>query len=430
MRRNMRLAVLVLLLMTLFLSGCGKPKEEPAAAVPEQQGLAEVPAESFELKGDYVIDITNLGMALQFYLRINEDNTFILAPNRQFTSDRGSGRIGELEGTFMMIYSDSTPERSKTATFEREGHNLVFRSTLPYGSANIMFELEDEESPGLIHRLMAHKYVYEEYYDTYLAFVTQDGVDYEYVLNLKPGALYTYTCTGPDEVYSENGTFRVLDDKIWLTPQGEGELAGSINSEGALELLARPTAQAEREAVLFRAALTAEYAGTWYGSQVGVEASLELDYFGGYQFTAGEYSESGSFALSQGSITFTPEGGEAREAKWTPYNLETSFNGQSWTLYNEEVQGLFAGGTMVNENYRAELSLNSDGSFSLVILDQAQEGLELLKSEGFFTITPGPMAYRVNLEGEGFTSAGDIWPTGLNLTFNVEGSDCSFLLTK
>src|SRR5690554_2254208 len=70
-RKAWQIAVVVLLMGVLtLLSACGKPKqEEQAAATRETTAPAETagPGESFELAGDYIIDITDLGMALQFY---------------------------------------------------------------------------------------------------------------------------------------------------------------------------------------------------------------------------------------------------------------------------------------------------------------------------------------------------------------------------
>ena len=201
MKRNvMRMTVAIVLLgMVLFLSACGKSEPEQAASDKVQQDQVQVSSqgaeETFELHGDYAIDITDLGMALTFYLRIAADNSFVLSANRQFSDDRGSGTIGELDGTYLMIYSDSTPEKSKTATFERVGPNLLFQSTLPYGSANISFERVDEDDPDLVYRLMADKYVYEEYYDTYLGYQSVGELEYDYVLTLGPFAKYSLFIT-------------------------------------------------------------------------------------------------------------------------------------------------------------------------------------------------------------------------------------------
>src|SRR5690554_12598 len=188
MSKNLKNFFMVFMIIGIIftMSACNSSSEDNEQSTQTDNGL--IPNEKHELAGEYEIDISNLGMALTFYLKIDDDDNFILSPSRDFSQDRGRGTIGELDGTYMMIYHDSTPEKSKTATFERDGHNLIFRSTLPYGSSNIMFEVEDEDNPSIIHRLKANKYVYEEFYDTYFGFYSENDEDYEYVLKLKSGA--------------------------------------------------------------------------------------------------------------------------------------------------------------------------------------------------------------------------------------------------
>lgn len=419
-----------------LLSACGqsKPNEANVAPVQSQEPPQEA-EETFDLHGDYAIDISDLGMALTFYLRIREDNTFVLSANRQFSDDRGSGTIGELDGTYLMIYSDSTPDKSKTATFERIGPNLIFRSTLPYGSANIMFEREDEENPEIIYHLMGHKYIYEEYYDTYLGSQTVDGVEYEYVLDLGAGARYKLNSSkdsAEGSVYEEKGAFRVSSNTIKITPDGEQEFVGSILDDGALELDVKPEASAQRAKVLFRVATTAEHAGDWYAqNEAGEKAALRLDYFGGYTLTTGSTKEEGTFAVSQGAITFRKHG-EELESTGTKelYVLKASFHDEQWVFYEASIQGHFTGGTMVNESYAASLQLEADGTFALEILDQEGD-VVLVNESGSFTINPGFMSYMITLNSEdGTVRVGDIWPTGLNMTFDISGTSYSFLLTK
>lgn len=440
--RVMRMAMAILLIGAMsLLSACGQSEpEESVVDTVQEQEQPQTTEETFELHGDYAIDISDLGMALKFYLRIREDNTFVLSANRQFSDDRGSGTIGELDGTYLMIYADSTPERSKTATFERIGPNLIFRSTLPYGSANITFEAEDEENPGVMHYLMADKYVYEEYYDTYLGYQSVDGVDYNYVLELGAGAKYhlvsDYAVGKGLPVYQEKGTFRIADGKIMITPAGHEELTGSITEDGALELAVQPQNAADRAIVTFRVATTAEHAGTWYAqNDAGVRARLDLDYFGQYTFTSStddqSYGEEGSFEVEQKTIAFTKAGQDASSTGTKEgYVLKALFDTTEWVFYEAAIQGQFSGGTMVNETYVARLNLEADGTYALKIVDQEGD-ITLVSEAGAFAITAGPMSYMITLSSEnGATRVGDIWPTGLNMTFDISGTNYSFLLTK
>lgn len=434
----MRFTLAVLLIGTMsLLSACGKSEpEQTVSKVVEEAVPAE---ETFDLQGDYAIDISNLGMALTFYLRIAEDNSFLLSANRAFSDNRGSGTIGELDGTYLMIYSDSTAEKAKTATFERVGPNLIFRSTLPYGSANIMFEKEDEENPEIVYHLVADKYVYEEYYDTYLGFETVDGRDYEYVLTLGPGAKYQYASrpSGAEQPsYEEKGSFRVAKDKLLITPQAADELEGTITAERALEFSVRPEGNSERRTVLFRVATTAQHAGTWYGEQAGTAAVLELDYFAGYTFSAtgqgDAQSETGSFEVTGGTISFSKDNqATAVSGSKAGYVLEATFHGLDWVFYAEDILGEFSGGTMVSEAYRANLQMKADGSYTLEIVDAESDFAELVNEVGAFTITASPMAYVVSLSSsDGTVRVGEIWPTGFNMTFDIGGTNYSFLLTK
>lgn len=438
------LLIVLLMVTVVLLTGCGKPKEEQASTSPVTEvaktSEATTPTEQYELQGEYAIDLSNLGMALTFYLKIDEDNNFILSPNRQFTSDRGTGTIGELEGTYLMIYSDSTPEKSKTATFERIGHNLIFRSPLPYGTTNIMFEAVDSDDPEIVYHLMANKFVYEEYYDTYLGFMNIAGEDYEYVLNLGPGATYHFASSSQGEnpsTYEESGHFRVHKQTIFIKPQEGEELQGSITPEGGLNLLVKPSAEADPTESLLRVATTAKQAGTWYAQANGAEATLNLDYFGGYTFTVisseGKTVEKGTFTATQDTITFIKEGevGEPKVAKKENYTFVADFDGE-WTFYDASIQGEFTGATMVAEAYTATLKLNPDGSYELAIIDQGKEDevIELLRETGTFSVSAGPMAYVLTLTSADFVSVGEIWGTGLNMTFELDGTSYNFMLTK
>ncbi len=453
----MRRSLLVLLLLAaVIVSGCGKPKQEEAKTEESKEIAAtavesEAPSlqEKYELPGEYAIDLGKLGMALTFYLRIDEENNFLLSANRSFSDDRGSGVIGELEGTYMMIYADSTPDRTKTATFERVGHNLLFQSSLPYGSTNILFELEDEDDPGIVHRLMANKFVYEEYYNTYLGFSEEDGIEYAYTLQTGPGARYSFSSSfeGTDGLltFVEDGFFKVHDETIALICEEGVELAGSITDEGGLLLPVKSRAEGPRTEQLLRVATTAKDAGAWYGLAVvdgqEITAELVLDYFGGYTFAVGDadYVEHGTFEPAQDSFVFTADGQgtEPMTAAKKNYTLQASFKyaeegpEAEWLFYDEAVQGKFSGSTMVAEAYVAVLDLTPDGRYELSVIDEENGGIVLLEQAGDFAISMSPMAYLITLtSADSEVSVGQIWPTGLNMTIEVEGDNFSFLLTK
>jgi hypothetical protein len=84
---------------------------------------------------------------------------------------------------------------------------------------------------------------------------------------------------------------------------------------------------------------------------------------------------------------------------------------------------------MAAESYSAQLELTYGGEYTLVIADEENEA-ELLRETGTFQITAGPMAYQLNLQSGDGTKVGDIWPTGFNMAFTIDGTEYRFLLTS
>lgn len=162
-------------------------------------GLAAVGAARFEsIAGDYQIDITQLGMPLVFYLRIDADGNFMLSPNTNFdpSESRGQGVLAESRGVYMMIYKEHTPDNPKTATFVLDGPNLLFQSTLPYGQSNIINTVEDPVDPEIVYTLTADTLALSEYYGTYVGSHSTQAmgstIDYVYSLQLKAGLRYVF----------------------------------------------------------------------------------------------------------------------------------------------------------------------------------------------------------------------------------------------
>ena len=117
------------------------------------------------LAGTYLLDASPLGMPLTVYLIIGEDGTFRLTNKPEGGADKGNGKIGSQDGLYLMVYSDSTNEQMKTATFTADGGKLVFSTAVPYGAASFSPNTEDPENP--IYPV-AKKIAYEEYLGAYV----------------------------------------------------------------------------------------------------------------------------------------------------------------------------------------------------------------------------------------------------------------------
>ena len=121
-------------------------------------GTAAMAEES--LAGTYLLDASPLGMPITVYLIIDENDHFLLTNKLEGGADKGNGQIGSQDDLYLMVYSDSTNEQMKTATFKVEGGKLVFSTRVPYGAAGLSPNTED---PDNVIWPVAKKIAYEEW---------------------------------------------------------------------------------------------------------------------------------------------------------------------------------------------------------------------------------------------------------------------------
>ena len=377
--------------------------------------VAAVGAPRFEsLAGLYQIDITNLGMPLVFYLKIDADGAFMLSPNTGFdpSESRGEGVIGESQGVYMMIYKEHSADSPKTATFVLDGPNLVYQSTLPYGSSNIRYSAEDPDDPTIIYTLTAETMALSEYYGTYAGGhsvqAMGSAVDYAYTLTLNAGLRYVFQSEfamgGTLYAYNETGHWSVDGDQFTLEPAEEAPVQGTISAEGDITIGIRASEMARsRTESLLRIATHSAYAGTYVGQKTTpmytANATLVLDMFGTYHYSADvgmpePFEETGSYDVNGTEISFTPDDGAACTGTLENLVLSGSFKviggmpGTALVLYNESVVGTFSGTATDEEvEYSTVLTLNSDGSYALQVSDAA--GTAVVESTGTFQLQRG-----------------------------------------
>jgi hypothetical protein len=242
MKRIMKCLTLLLLMGALVFSVSACQTTQTTTTI--KPGVA--------LAGDYAIDIENLGMPLVFYLRIHADSSFELSSSRLFDVDKGTGTIGHSSGTYMMIYSDSTSETPKTATFTVDNLNLVFSTNLPYGTSNITFMKVDEDDPEIIYVLTALRYYQESHWGDYVGSHTIEDIKYNYSLSLGLGGFYKiisrYSISGTAYEFIEHGQFRVNETTISLKPEGsDAFIDGTIVGVGSYQVSLKLTSSGARE---------------------------------------------------------------------------------------------------------------------------------------------------------------------------------------
>lgn len=404
--------------------------------------LCMAPAMAEEsLAGTYVLDASPLGMPLNVYLTIKEDNTFAWTNKLEGGSDKGTGMIGGENGTYMMLYDGSTADAMKTATFTLDGQNLVFSTRVPYGAASFSPNAEENIFPT------AKKMVYEDMLGLYVGSLEVEAmgsaVVYECELELSLGAEFTMVSTfammGSEYEHVQQGTFSVADGVITFSCGEDLPAQTATLQNGVMNanLLLSSMGKTPR-AIELKKATTADVAGVYTGvkdmSAMGfvANATLTLDAVGGYTYTSeiadmGTYTEEGTFTCEKGVITLqnAAEGAAAVEgtlkndvltakmriAEMVPMATEIAF-------YSERVQGVFtaAGEDAAGAAVTSTLTLNADATYAIHVNNGAYT------EEGTFAITASPMGTAITLTSStGVESTGMVSDT-INVNHNVDNA--------
>ena len=472
MKKLTALFCAALLLLTLVLSGCGGKENEPAqgdgqssGSGQDQQEPASPPEESEsdvkEIAATYQIDAAPLGMPLQVYLIIQEDGTFQLTNRLEGGDDKGSGKVGRSGDTYMLLYSDSTAESSKTSTFTVSGRQLVFSTKLYYGSSSFAPNTEDAQNP--IYPT-AKAMVYTDYLGDY-AGVLEETVEamgatltYTCTLTLGYGAEYTfeslYSVMGSDQVFTQAGTFEIDGGKITLTPDGGDAGEGSISADKTIDIQSLVSAQgSEKKDLTLRPATTSEQAGTYTGIKnlemgpmvMTSNATLKLDRLGGYTYLAqmeGEedYVEQGTFTVDGTKLTFQSdaEGAEAAEGVLENHTLTCKFRisndvpmATEIVFYADDIQGEFTADPSEEAGgYASTLTLNGDGTYSIAV---TKDGTETYTETGTFEAAASQMGLSLLLTSEsGGTVSGVVSENAININHAVDsaGTEVGFQYKK
>ena len=399
-------------------------------------------AEGFALAGTYELDAAPLGMPLKVYIIINDDGTFQMSNKPVDGADKGNGTIGEKDGTYVMLYSDSTNEKVKSATFTLDGKSLVFSTAVPYGAAS--FSPNTEENIYPIALLMAYDEYLGEYAGSLLAETAMGAIPYEVSLELDKGAKAvlssTFTAMGTTMTYVQEGTFDVNDGAFLMTTSEGNQVTGTVNADGSITVSAALSQMSKtpREVTLVPAT-TAEFAGEYSAvkdfSMMGfnVDAKLSLGKVGTYSYVSSieegdedNYVEEGTFAVENGVITLTPAEGEAVEGTYAAgvVNLKLKIAAgvpmaTDLVFYSNNVVGVYtaAGEDEIGNTYATTLTLKPDGTY-VIALDA--NGAPAYDEEGTFRTEETMNGISIVLvDASGTESAGVVSDT-LNINHNVD----------
>lgn len=433
------------------------------------------------IAGEYVLDASNIGMPMKWYINITEDAKFTIATDRNYTNKKGEGTIGNTDDTYMFVYSDSTNESPKTATFKVDGVNLVFSTSVPIGTASVSVIEEDGNKIYPIAKGIKYEDYLGKYVGTYEKVSPMAGtVNYSYELDLAYGMEYTFASSfsmmGETYTITENGTFAIDGTKISFTAttkdgtQVENPTAidGTIENKEITAAFKLSMMASEAQTVTAKFAVYPDLAGTYVGKieksmgpmSLVYDTELVLDALGGYKYsttdTLGEisYSEEGTYVAENGTITFTANADDATavEGTYNDYIITTKFPMSSIVptpvdtiVYASSVSGTFK--TEANENgvtYNVELELCSN-SFNIIF---KANNSEVYSVKGSFEIQTGMMdnlvfsAESITVNGnvstkdsdlEVFNISAPVSKSGINITIPYDLDDTAtigFSLTK
>jgi len=157
---------------------------------------------------------------------------------------------------------------------------------------------------------------------------------------------------------------------------------------------------------------------------------MVLDMFGNYHYAADvgqpqDYEESGSYDVIDTVVTFRPEDGAPYSASLENLVLTGRFRvigampATEMVLYNSAIQGDFAGATTHDGvEYTTVLTLNPDGSYELLVTDDA--GQAVINTTGTFQVRRA-MTLLVVLSGMEPAPMCTVSEAGLNFSIALPG---------
>ena len=295
--------------LTAALAGCGKT--EAGAKKTDTKDVAN----------DYYIDLTELGMKLTIYLRLDEAGNFTFSNTLDFETVKSSGTFQKTDGEYVMIY-DSVNGEEKTAsdgltssfTVAEDG-SLDFTGCdcIYYGSAKATTTSAEHPDAKLIAVIVPEDYdapstETDFRAGTYTtADVTKAGVVYKHSISFYEDNTYLhlirYEKDGIWNFVSETGTYGVNATQLALEPDGADRLSCEVTDDKNLKLSVLPCAGAtERSTLDFtmeeEPERMAELTGsgeTKEGEAFAVTVKLYTD--GSYESTAGDFTETGILML-------------------------------------------------------------------------------------------------------------------------------------
>lgn len=189
----------------------------------------------------------------------------------------------------------------------------------------ITISVQASSMASRVEQTLTEVVVERMYVGTHTVSAMGSEVVYQYIMKFAYG-MYSFHSEfemgGEAYSYDESGTYTASGTALAITPEGGSEVTGTIG-DGTIEIAVQASAMASRETrTLEASALALHYEGTHTVSAMGSDVIYVYTItfaFGEYSFhsdfemsgTAYTYDETGTYVVSDGVITMTPEGESA-----------------------------------------------------------------------------------------------------------------------
>lgn len=277
-----------------------------------------------EVAGDYYINLTDLGMKLTIYLRINEDGTFLFSNNTDFDVNKSAGTAEKVEDGYMMVYNSVNGEErsisegltSKFIVAEDGSLDFTVCDRIYYGTATATTTSAEYPDARLIAYIIPEDYETpsnetEFTEGTYKALYTdEEGVSRTYCISFYEDSSYMlfseHEENGIRYFETETGRFGISTTQLALNPTGENRVSCEVLNETELLIKVPAEGRDEREDVVFAKsenappALIGSFSGTGQITGQNEDFSGELNIYedGSFEAEAGGFTETGLITLS------------------------------------------------------------------------------------------------------------------------------------
>ena len=295
---------------TLFCFVSCEKKEENSGS-----SLSEAAAASSEIKGDYYLDLTELGMKLTVYLRINEDNSFIFSNTTAFEVTKSAGTIEKGGSEYLMIFNSVNGEAKSASDglqskFVRSDNGMLDftpSERVYYGAVGITPTSDEHPGAKLIACPVTADYKPREVKSVFRAGTyTAEAEGRTAYISFFDDESYLLTSYGNGMFFSETGKYGVSGMQMALTPQAGDRVSCEILSRDKMKLNV-PVAGGERQDIDFTYTIDP-------GAPVSLlsedgSASMKLYPDGSAEVSANGFTEKGVMALDSatGSFRFYPD---------------------------------------------------------------------------------------------------------------------------